>query len=178
MKSLTIDTSRLRLAAGTALLTKLAITNKTEFSKQLGASVPTNWPEELMVDAEPWVADVLEKDPESAGWWIWYVVRRRHLDQGDTLIGTVGLKGRPDSDGKVEAGWGMLEQFRCHGYATEAALALMDWAFADQRVTCITAETYPDLASSIRIMEKCGMSPVGKGSEEIVIRYQLLKRRS
>lgn len=129
-----------------------------------------------MVDAEPFFADVLQKNPESAGWWVWYVVLAKSPgESADTLIGTVGFKGPPQSDGTVEAGWGILEQFRCHGYATEATLALMAWAFHDPRVTSITAETHPHLKPSIRIMEKCGMSFDGKGSEEGVIRYRRVK---
>jgi ribosomal-protein-alanine N-acetyltransferase len=67
---------------------------------------------------------------------------------------------------------GILDQFQNRGYATEAMLALMARVFEDPRVTSITAETLPDLKPSIRIMEKCGMSFVGPGSEPGVIRYR------
>ncbi len=163
MHSLSIYTERLLLIAGTAQLTKLAITNEHDFSNELGAKIPENWPEELMIDAQPRVAEWLESDPGLAGWSVWYVILRKHDEtKQDHLIGTVGLAGRPTADGTVEFGWGILEQFRSRGYATEAAKALMEWVFRDKRVTNITAQTFPHLKGSVRVMEKCGLTHVGE----------------
>ena len=64
----------------------------------------------------------------------------------------------------------MLEQFRERGLATEAAMALMDAAFA-AGASEVAAETYPSLPPSIRVMEKCGMSATGEGSEPGTLRY-------
>lgn len=170
---LTIVTKRLRLVAGTAEITRAAVEDRSAFSNHLGASVPANWPEELLVDAEPWIAETLANDPDSAGWWIWYIVLTGQGDGADdVLIGNVGLKGRPDDAGMVESGWSVLEQFRCHGYATEAMRALMEWAFRDPRVMEVAAETYSHLLPSIRVMENCGMRQVAKASEDGLLRYQ------
>jgi [ribosomal protein S5]-alanine N-acetyltransferase len=51
----------------------------------------------------------------------------------------------------------------------------MEWAFKNNEVTNIIAETFPELKPSIRIMEKCAMVFIGEGSEEGTIRYQKMK---
>ena len=47
---------------------------------------------------------------------------------------------------------------------------LIEWAFEHPEVEQVTAETLPDLARSIRVMEKCGMRLVGEGKPEGDIR--------
>jgi RimJ/RimL family protein N-acetyltransferase len=64
----------------------------------------------------------------------------------------------------------VLEQFRRRGLATEAAMALIDVAFA-AGASEVAAETYPSLLPSIRVMEKCGMIATGAGSEPGTLRY-------
>lgn len=41
----------------------------------------------------------------------------------------------------------------------------------------VVAETYPHLTASIAIMQNCGLTFLGEGSEAGVIRFQLLKAR-
>jgi RimJ/RimL family protein N-acetyltransferase len=91
-----------------------------------------------------------------------------------TLVGTCGFKGAPDADGRVEVGYSVLEQFRCRGLATEAVAALIRAAFA-AGASEVAAETYPSLLPSLRVMEKCGMIPLGAGSEPGTVRHGLRK---
>lgn len=44
-------------------------------------------------------------------------------------IGSVGFKGPPDSTGTVEIAYGVAPSLEGHGYATEAAAALVGFAF-------------------------------------------------
>jgi RimJ/RimL family protein N-acetyltransferase len=69
----------------------------------------------------------------------------------------------------------VLPQFQRAGYASEAAGALIRWAFSHKDVTRVIAETYPELKPSIRVMEKNGLRFAGSGSEERVIRYELTR---
>jgi len=171
MDSIIIETKRLRVISGTAKIADAAIYNRTLFSELLKAKITPEWPHELLKDAEPFFADVLAKDPESTGWWIWYVI----LKDTATLIGNVGFKGRPLVDGTVELGYSILDKFQRNGYGLEATQALINWAFKNDGVSSITAETFPDLIPSIRIMEKCGMIFEGPGSEDGTIRYRMSK---
>ena len=48
-----------------------------------------------------------------------------------------------------------------HGYATEAASAIRDWAFANLDLERLIALIYPENVRSIRVAEKLGMQPAG-----------------
>jgi RimJ/RimL family protein N-acetyltransferase len=74
----------------------------------------------------------------------------------------------------VEFGYSVLPEFQRRGFASEAAAALIDCAFQNGARSVI-AETYPHLPASIRVMEKCGMRLLGKGSEAGVVRYSIDK---
>ena len=87
---------------------------------------------------------------------------------------TCGFKQAPDRNGCVEVGYSILEAFRCRGLASEAVRALLSLAFA-RGAAEVAAETFPSLQPSLRVMQKCGMSPVGDGSESGTVRYA--KRR-
>ena len=89
------------------------------------------------------------------------------------LVGTCGFKGPPTADGTVEIGYGILPEFRRHGYATEATQGLITHAFAHPEVARVIAETFPDLFPSIGVLRKIGFSYAGEGSEPGVVRYEL-----
>ena len=55
----------------------------------------------------------------------------------------------------------------------EPSQALLSWAFGHPEVTRVTAETFPDLTPSIRVLKKTGFVLIGKGSEERTIRFEL-----
>ena len=66
----------------------------------------------------------------------------------------------------------MLPEFQRLGFATEAVEGMMQRAYDDPGVTCIAAETLPDLIPSIGVLHKTGFELVGDGSEPGVIRFQ------
>ena len=84
-----------------------------------------------------------------------------HVESG-RAIGGVSFKGAPGPDGLVEIAYGIDEAFQGHGYATEAAAALVDFAFADPRVRLVCAHTMRDAVASPRVLEKCGFTHVGE----------------
>ena len=92
-----------------------------------------------------------------------------------SLIGSAGYKGPPSADGSVEVGYGIVEDHRRRGYATEAAMGLVDRAFSVAEVGRVIAETLPELAGSIGVLHKCGFRLLGAGSEPGVIRFELTR---
>lgn len=174
--ALTIETPRLRLLPQTKDNTKAAITDKNLFGELLNSYVPKEWPHEMLADAEPYFADMLEKDPHSLGWWGWYFTLKSQSSPKDILIGSAGFLGRPSPDGVVVIGYSILTEFEGNGYTTEAVQALIQWAFTHEEVNCIAAETFPTLPLSIRVLEKCGLIYVGSGSDEGSIRYERKKK--
>jgi len=55
---------------------------------------------------------------------------------------------------ETELGWGLAREHWGHGYATEAALALRDWALGERGLTRIISLIQPENARSVRVAEK------------------------
>ena len=77
------------------------------------------------------------------------------------VIGSAGFKGPPDSAGIVEVAYGIVPGFQGHGYATEAAAALLAFAFACEQVRLVRAHTLPEENASTRVLLKCGFRHLG-----------------
>jgi len=78
---------------------------------------------------------------------------------GET-IGAAGLQ-HLESGPEIEVGYRFLKTHWGNGYATECALASLDWGFDDlglERIVAVALET--NLASR-RVLEKCGMAEIG-----------------
>ena len=76
------------------------------------------------------------------------------------VVGEVGLQlveGGPD----IELTVTLARAVWAHGYATEAARAVLLWAFAGVRLQRLIAVADPANAGSLRVLEKIGMVPVG-----------------
>ena len=77
------------------------------------------------------------------------------------MIGTAGFKGPPDRTGVVEIAYGIVPSFEGQGYATEAAAALVGFAFASDDVRLVCAHTLPASNASTRVLLKCGFRHTG-----------------
>ncbi|WP_067048825.1 GNAT family N-acetyltransferase [Methanofollis ethanolicus] len=153
-------TARFRLVPATAAhLTA----DSAALASLLGAAVPDAWPPETLADAIPTFLSWLTDDPGSEGWNLWYIVAPEGV-----LAGSCGFVGRPSPGGEAEMGYAVLPAFRGRGYATGAAAALVEWAFAHPEVACVTAQADPANLASVRVLEKVGFVPDGAGDEGCV----------
>ena len=82
-----------------------------------------------------------------------------------THIGELCFKGLSE-EGIAEIGYGIEEDYREHGYATEAVSALVDWALKQTGATCVTAETVDANIASQIVLKKSGFMPTGEIGEE------------
>lgn len=64
-------------------------------------------------------------------------------------------------DHTYEIGWVMNPAYHNHGYASEAALALLDHGFNKMKLHRIIATCQPENIASYRVMEKIGMRQEG-----------------
>ena len=62
----------------------------------------------------------------------------------------------------VEIGYGITPSYRRQGYASEAARAMIAWAFSCPDVKRVTAECLEDNTGSIRVLENAGMQRTGQ----------------
>jgi RimJ/RimL family protein N-acetyltransferase len=107
--------------------------------------------------------DQLKRDPERYPWSLRAIVRRRDR----RMIGFVNFHGPPGSndlgaEDAVELGWSVFAPERRKGYATETAIALMDWATRVHGITRFISATTPDNAASLRVHEKLGFAKTGE----------------
>jgi ribosomal-protein-alanine N-acetyltransferase len=133
----------------------------------LGIEIPDAWPYADLLDFLPMYAQMVQDNPTELGWGIWVMAYR------GMLVGDIGFHGRPDAAGRVEIGYSVQFDYRGRGFAPEAALALIEWASAHPDVRQIIARCYPDNASSIRVLQKIGMRPIGGPDDEGLLVWEL-----
>lgn len=106
--------------------------------------------------------DGCTSDPANRLWFTaWKICRK---EEPDTVIGDLGFKG-PQKNGAVELGYGIEDAWQGKGYATEAAKAMIDWAFSQKDVITVEAETAPENTKSQRVLEKLGFKFCREGEE-------------
>ncbi len=80
-------------------------------------------------------------------------------------IGTILLVQLPDNHRQLtqdyEIGWHLRRDRWGKGYATEAALKILDYGFEILKLPIIYAVVRPDNAASIRVTQRLGMEPLG-----------------
>jgi RimJ/RimL family protein N-acetyltransferase len=89
---------------------------------------------------------------EKHGYGNWGIL----LQGGKEIIGWAGLQFLPELN-ETEVGYLLDRPFWGKGYATEAALASMDFGFEHFHLDHIIALVHPDNLASRRVIEKCGM---------------------
>ena len=168
-----LESKRLTLVAAASELVAADLAGIAAFSAELGAIVPPEWPPALFGGSVMRAVQAQLLNPAEHGWSAWYLLDAQPVPP--VAIGMCQFKGRPDAAGAVEISYAILDRYRGRGYATEAVARLVTWAFGHQNVQQVTAETLPHLRNSIRVLEKVGMAPAGKGSEQGVVRYAIRK---
>jgi RimJ/RimL family protein N-acetyltransferase len=83
------------------------------------------------------------------------VVRETGAVTGTALVAPLA------EDGQLEIGWHFNPAFHGRGYATEAARALMDAAFAAGEPTLL-ALVKPGNEASVAVARRLGMTPIGR----------------
>ncbi|HCB05808.1 MAG TPA: N-acetyltransferase [Nocardioides bacterium] len=97
----------------------------------------------------------------------------RSIELDHVVVGSIGFFGPPEpaNDGvpETEVGYGLVEDARGAGVATEALTALL--AGADRAGVRIRASVLPDNTPSIRVLAKCGFTELrgSNGDGELVM---------
>ena len=166
-------TNRIRLLAATvASVTAALEKDHVALGRLTGARVPTSFPPDLLDDdALRWTIGAIGSPEHDERYGMSWIIA--DVDGVPTLVGVAGVKGKPQ-DGAIEVGYGVVSEYQRRGFATMATRELIARAEADPAVQRVLAETLPDLAPSIGVLQKCGFRLVGDGSEPGVIRYELL----
>ena len=117
-------------------------------------------------DAEAYIEESIIASYRKNGFGIW-LVELRGSDGSQALpIGTCGLINRPTLK-DVDLGFAFLASHAGHGYAFEAARAVIDYVKKTSELTRLLAITLPDNERSINLLSKLGFK--NKGTIELPI---------
>ena len=166
-----IRTARLRLRAITRDMMQAESVGDGSLEEILGARLTSEWPP---VHWEPHVHELiaaqLSEQPATAGWHRYLLLR----DEGvETLIGCTG--GFPKSGGDVEIGYSTLPRYQRRGFATEAVGALVQFLLTQKGVCSVSAQTYPGVVESVKVMQRCGLQFAGSGEEAGALLYRRMR---
>lgn len=124
----------------------------------IGAELDPGWPRRDLLDVLPRQS---ARNHDQARFGVWMIILR----ETQTVIGDAGFHG-PPSDETIEIGYSVVRAHRRHGYATEAAEALIGWVLAEEDVRTIIARCDEDNEASIRTLERLGFTRTrGSGGE-------------
>ena len=95
-----------------------------------------------------------------------YILLRMKMPQENCLYqrrskdleftGWCGLKYLPETN-EVDLGYRFMKKFWGNGYATEAALACIEYGFSNLDLHQVVGRALPGNIASIKVLEKCGM---------------------
>jgi len=163
---LEIFTPRLRLIAFTAESAAAAIADRARFAQLLSAAIPGDWPPVDLADVQGAIAAKLTADPTQTGWCGWYVIAKPGIVGPEpTLIGSAGC-GSWGASPTLLFGYGLLPAFFRQGFASEAARAVIEWAFRQPGVTRVEATTFERHIASVKILERCGFIAQGVSPDD------------
>ncbi|MNK32875.1 Spermidine N(1)-acetyltransferase [compost metagenome] len=93
------------------------------------------------------------------------------LTETNEYLGWCGLKYTPELD-EFDIGYRLMKKYWGFGYATEAAEACLELGFKQFNMQTIVGRVMPENTSSIRVLEKIGLSYMENrftdGTEELI----------
>jgi len=104
---------------------------------------------------------------ETMPWGLFAIVER----SSGLSVGGIGFKTSPNERGEVEIGYGVCLSSQGRGVATEAVLALCD--FARREARAVLADTERENVASRRVLEKSGFRSCGSNDELLFWRRDL-----
>lgn len=168
--SLRIETDRLLLIPFTREVTSALIRNELGILEREGLAAEQGWPDQDAIETFPKILRNLElAGGAPTGFESWLVLKKDSL----RIIGDVGFKGRPNATGEADIGYAVIQQERRAGYGTEAASALVEWAFGQPGVQAITAKCLTGNTASARTLIRMGFREVSRDDE--FISWRLVK---
>lgn len=127
---------------------------------------PYTNPYGVLSEQEPpirWRAPQVQQNPSTNKWFIrWIVVR-----ETSEIVGSTSFHGPPDTDGMIEIGLGLHEQFHRQGFGYEAVIGMWCWAASQKGVARFRYTVSPDNAASVALVQKCGFTRVGQQIDHI-----------
>ena len=84
------------------------------------------------------------------------------LREDSALIGNCGLRRKPGNEWEADIGYELSPERWGHGFATEAARAMVDFGFCELGLRRISSWCVADNAASVRVLERLGFKKEGR----------------
>lgn len=112
-------------------------------------------PHESLAVTEPWFEAQFFSDDPARDEWI--------IEHQGRAIGNIGIWKQPEFGFILHPdAWG-------RGFATEAATAFLDYAFATYPIDAVTADVDPRNAASLGVLRKLGFAETGRAERTFLI---------
>ncbi|MVM30510.1 GNAT family N-acetyltransferase [Spirosoma sp. HMF4905] len=162
MNSLFLYSSRLLFVASSPTLLQFELVSNQQLGHALNVAIPSDWPPgEYDQGAMQFFLDqLLAGGEEVAGWYGWYAITYPTTTTPATLVASGGYFGPPDSEGLLEIGYSVSDEWRRRGIATEVVGTLVRHAWQQAGVKRIIAHTMPDNQASIGVLTKNGFHQI------------------
>jgi RimJ/RimL family protein N-acetyltransferase len=152
------------------------IEGAAEFRSSFGFSAAEGLREFLLgPEVSPGYIEMLRASSEQDIWRHGFAIIEK---ASQVVIGNVAFVGPPDDAGEVEIAYGIAPAFEGRGYATQAAAAITEFAFADKRVKTVIAHTLPEQNASTRVLTKNRFTFTGEihhPEDGLIWRWELAK---
>jgi len=97
-------------------------------------NINEEWLDNDLKEALPVFKKLLEENGND-GFNLWLIVEK----ENNLIIGSAGYIGKPDNEGNVEIGFGIIPSKRGKGFCNEAVKALLKWGLSHNDVNGIIA---------------------------------------
>jgi RimJ/RimL family protein N-acetyltransferase len=136
---------------------------RREVAAVLAGHRAPHWAADYPADGDTVIAGYIAEHPEALG-----MFGQRQIVERKTglVVGGIGLFW-PPQDGSVEFGYGVVPSREGRGYASEAARAIVAFAFTAPRVHVVQAVVERSNPASARVLEKAGMRRSAEDRETI-----------
>jgi RimJ/RimL family protein N-acetyltransferase len=104
------------------------------------------------------IDEMMHRHPDTPGEWFQFAVALRSSRE---LVGDVGARVDADDPRQAEIGFTLAPAHHGHGYATEAARAVLDYLLGERAKHRVTACCDARNAASARVLERIGMRREG-----------------
>ena len=164
-----LTTERLILIPYTIQICKNLINDDFSDLIKMGLKKGISWPDNDVIETLPKIINNLSQVESPTGFESWMIIK----NDTSEIIGDIGFKGFNYAEKNIDMGYGIIKEERRKGYAEEAAIELIKWAFSKEIVYEITARCLIENMSSINLLKKLNFIET-KIDHEIV--YWLLQR--
>lgn len=166
-----LSTQRLRLHALSLDEARMALFGDlSALGHALGATVAPDWPGKDLTDALRDIIPQMQRMMADER-WLWVIIEPASA----TVIGDIGFHGPVTGSQTVELGYLILPEYQGHGYATEAAEAMIVWAAGRPDVERVIVRIAHHNIRSLRVAAKLGMREI-VSHEPIYRRFERVVR--